>query len=157
MRFTVVGNKIICSRKIIAAGVDDAYRRVVEFDSHVDTVPPHVTARLAPNELAELDLFFADRLRIQSNSTAENILEALPGLLRAATQILGSVGHVNSATYEQLDTSVSEMSAALEIVKPARNGGVTLIKNMRELEAQKERLEDIKQNFRKLNTRAPKP
>ncbi|MFT4583758.1 MAG: hypothetical protein ACI915_004644 [Gammaproteobacteria bacterium] len=148
MKFTVVGNKIICSPKNIPAGDDDGYRRVVvEFDSHVDRIPPHVAARLAHSEIAELEHFLADRRRIQANPTAKNLLEALPGLLREATQILDSVAHVNSATYKQLRTSTSQMSVALENVKPAREGGVTAVKNMSESDAQKERLEHIKQNF----------
>jgi hypothetical protein len=147
MKFTVVGSKIICSRKENTADSDDSFCDVVEFDAHVDTVPPHVVGALAQSEIAELERFFLDRQRIQANSTNKNLLEALPGLLREATETLQSVEHVNSVIFEQLTASVAEINVALEHVETVSGGSPTPTENMRESEAQKERLEDIKENF----------
>ncbi len=147
MKFTVVGNKIICSRKESAAEGDDAFRCVAEFDAHVVAVPPHVTGGLAQSEIAELERFLVDRQRIQANPANKNLLEALPGLLHEAAETLRSAEHVNSEIFEQLTASMAEMNVALEQVKTASSDSPTLTENMRESEAQKERLEDIKLNF----------
>jgi hypothetical protein len=63
MKFTIAGSRIICSRKDNTANAKDAYRRVVEFDAHVESVPPHVAARLTSGELEHLKEFMADRQR----------------------------------------------------------------------------------------------
>lgn len=143
MKFIVAGNKIVCSRKDNTVEENDAYRHVVEFDAHVDSVPPHVAARLTNYEVDQLAAFMADRRRIKANPAEKNMLEALPGLLDEAIEILASVERVNSAMYEQLSASISNMREALESIKPASNGGMTTIKKMSEPEAQKVRLEDI--------------
>lgn len=143
MKFAVAGNKIVCSRKDNTVEENDAYRHVVEFDAHVDTVPPHVAARLSNYEVDHLGAFMADRRRIKANPAEKNMLEALPGLLEEATEILESVERVNSAMYQQLSTSISNMRAALESVKSASKGGLTPIKKMHDSEAQKARLENI--------------
>ena len=147
MKFTVVGNKIICSRNENAVEGDDSFRRVVEFDAHLDTVPPHVLGALTESEIAELESFFVDRERIQANPANKNLLEALPGLLREATDILQSVEHVNRAIFDQLTASIAEINVALEHVETVSDGSPTATESMRESEAQKERLEDIKLNI----------
>ena len=99
------------------------------------------------SEIAELERFLVDRQNIQANPANKNLLEALPGLLREAAETLHSVEHVNSEIFEQLAASIAEMKVALEQVKTVRIDSPTSTKNMRESEAQKERLEDIKLNF----------
>lgn len=147
MKFTVVGNRIICSRTDNTVEDEGAYRRVVEFDAHVDTVPPHVAARLTSHEADQLKEFMADRKRIQANPVETNMLEALPELLSEATEILDSVDKVNSAMYERLSMSIGVLSASLENVRPATKEKLTTLKGMRNSEAQKERLENIKQEL----------
>ena len=80
MKFTVAGNKIICSRDA------DNPIQVVVFDAHLESVPPHVAAKLTRREIEELDHFLSDRKRIQSNPTEANMLEALPKLLAESTK-----------------------------------------------------------------------
>jgi len=147
MKFTVAGSRIICSRPDNTVEEEDFHRRVVEFDSHVDSVPPHVTARLTQGEIEELEHFLADRKRIRANPTEIDMLEALPVLLREARETLDSVDRINEAMYRQLDTSISEMRVALENVRPAPKGSPTRVKKMHDSEVQKKRLEDIKQGL----------
>ena len=147
MKFTVAGNRIICSRTDNTVEDEGVYRRVVEFDAHVDTVPPHVAARLTSHEADRLKEFMADRKRIQANPVETNMLEALPDLLSEAMEILDSVDEVNSAMYERLSMSIAMLSASLENVRPATKGKLTILKGMRNSEAQKERLENIKQEL----------
>ena len=123
------------------------YRQVVAFDAQVDSVPPHVAARLTKREIAELQEFLKDREQIRANPTQKNMLEALPGLLREATEVLESVDRVNKSTYARLTRSLDRLSAALEKVRPVRSGRPTRIRSMRESEAQKERLEDIRKRY----------
>lgn len=147
MRFTVAGSKIICSR--IDRTVEDAdkYRPVVEFDAHLDTVPPHVAARLTQSEVEELEHFLVDRKRIQANPADVNMLEALPELLDEATEILGSVDRLNKTMYRKLHSSIVQLIQTLDNVKPRDKGRVTPIRTMRKSEALKEKLENIKQDL----------
>ena len=140
MRFTVAGSKIICSRKDNTLEDDEAYKRVVEFDAHVDSVPPHVAARLATCEVEELNGFFAERERIQADSGGGNLLEALPGLLRESTDLLNAATSVNKTMYRELSASIRKLRGALDNVKPVSRGEPQPVKGMANSEAQKERL-----------------
>ncbi len=141
MKFTIAGNKIICSRD------NDKLRKVVAFDAHLDSVPPHVAAKLTRREIEELGHFLSDRSRIRSNSTEANMLDALPSLLAESTEALYSSNELERSLHERLSSSVAGLSEALRSVKPRSKARVTLIRGMCESEALKERLADIRQNL----------
>ena len=147
MKFTVAGSKIICSRKDNTVEGADQYRQVVTFDAHVKIVPPHVAAKLVQSEIVELEHFLADRKRIQSNPTEANMLEALPELLAQSTKILHSIDELNGSLHERLCSSLANMTETLQSIKRSPKERVTPIRGMRESEALKERLEDIKQDL----------
>lgn len=147
MKFTVAGSRIICSRKDNTVADDEVYRHVVEFDAHVESVPPHVSAKLIASEIEQLKEFMADRQRIQANPAVINMLEALPGLLEEATDVLSSVERVNETMYSKLAAAIAKTSRALENVKPVSRGKPTPVNSMGSSEAQKERLENIKQEL----------
>jgi len=147
MKFTVAGSKIICSRKDNTVEGADQYRQVVSFDAHVKTVPPHVATKLTQSEIVELEHFLADRKRIQTNPTEANMLEALPELLAESTKVLQSIDEIDGASYQRLQSSLANMAEALQSVRHRPKGRVTPIRGMRESEALKERLEDIKQDL----------
>ena len=147
MKFTVAGNQIICTRDDKTVDGADRLRQVVAFDAHLESVPPHVAAKLTWSEIAELDHFLADRKRIQSNPTEVNMLEALPKLLAESTETVKLANDLDSSLHQRLCSSVAGLTEALQSVRPRSNGRVTLIRSMRESEALKERLEDIKQNL----------
>jgi hypothetical protein len=147
VRFRVAGSKIICSRKDSSIENDEAYKRVVEFDAQVDSVPPHVAARLATCEVEELQCFFAERERIQAGSVEKNLLEALPGLLKESTDILNAAISVNETTYRELSASIRKLRGALNNIKPVSRGELQPLKGMAGSEAQKERLENIKRDL----------
>lgn len=146
MKFTVAGSRIICSRMDNTIADENVYRHVVEFDAHVKSIPPHVSAKLVSSEVEQLREFMADRRRIQANPAVVNVLEALPGLLDKATEALSSVERVNKTMYDRLAAAVAKTSLALDRVKPVPQGEPTPVKNMRFSEAQKERLRNIKQD-----------
>jgi hypothetical protein len=147
MKFTIAGNKIICSRVDNTVEDVDTHRQVVAFDAHLDAVPPHVAAKLTQVEIEELEYFLADRKRIQASPAEVNTLEALPELIGEATDILNSATRLNKTLYQDLCSSVASLAEALDNVKPRKKGGVTPIRRMRESEALKERLENIKQGL----------
>ncbi|MDX1507942.1 MAG: hypothetical protein R3358_06660 [Woeseiaceae bacterium] len=147
MRFTVAGNKVICSRTDNTVEGENKYRQVVEFDAHLDEVPPHVAARLTQGEIEELQEFLEDRKRIQAKPAEVNMLEVLPELIEEATQILHAVNRLNETMYRRLRKSIAEMVDALDNVKPQRNGKASRGHTMRDSEARKERLENIKKNL----------
>ena len=147
MNFTVAGSKVICSRKDNTVAADESYRRVVEFDANVDSVPPHVSAKLIGSEIEQLKQFMNDRKRIQTNSAVKNMLEALPGLLKEAADVLTSVERINESMYNKLSAAIAKMNSALDKVKPVSRDEPTPVDNMRFSEAQKERLENIKQQL----------
>jgi hypothetical protein len=147
MRFTIEGSRITCSRIDNTIGGKKKYRDVVEFDSHVDVVPPHVAAKLTRREIGELEGFLADRKRIQGSPAEVNMLEALPEIICEATDILDSAGRLNNTLYRTLYRSVSNLADALDRVKPKRGGRVMPIRSMRDSEALKERLEKIKRDI----------
>ncbi len=137
MKFTVAGSRIICSRKDNTVADVEAYRRVVEFDAHVESLPAHVSAKLTTSEIEQLKELMADRKRIQANPAAKNMLEALPGLLAEATDVLNSVERVNESMYHRLTVSITNTSRALEKVKPVSQGEPTPAASLRYSEAQK--------------------
>ena len=150
MKFTVSGSQITCSRKNGSVENEDSYRKIVSFDAHLDTVAAHVAARLTPLETNQLEEFLADRRRIHTNPTEQNILEVLPGLLEVATGILESGDSVNDAVYKQLSDSVSTFSEAMEKVDIVSGGGPAALKRMRGSQAQSERLRDIMKGLSRL-------
>lgn len=145
MRFTVAGSKIICSRKDNTADDDETYKRVVEFDAQLGAMPPHVATRLATCEVEELNRFFDERERIQADSVEKNLLEALPGMVQESTDILDAATSVDETTYKELSASIRKLRDALDNVKPVSSGEPQPVKGMRDSEAQKERLENIRQ------------
>lgn len=149
MKFTVAGSRVICSRKDTTRRAEPTYKRVVEFDAHVDSVPPHVAARLTQREIEQLESFIADRRRIRANPAGKNMLEALPGLIEEATGILDSVDQLNAEMCEKLKTSIAALRTALDRVRPADDDDdrLTSVPNMHGSEAQKERLEYIKRGL----------
>jgi hypothetical protein len=147
MKFTVAGNKIICSRNSNTAENANNFRQIVAFDAHLESVPPHVAAKLTKREILELEHFLDDRKRIQASPTKDNMLEALPNLLAETSDALSSVDELDRPLYLRLCSSVADLTAALQSVRPRSKGRVTPIRGMRESEALKERLEDIRQNL----------
>lgn len=147
MKFTVAGSRIICRRKDNTIADEEVYRHVVEFDSQLESAPPHVLAKLIGSEIEQLNEFMADRKRIQANPAVKNMLEALPGLLEEATDILDSVERVNETMYDKLSAAITKMGSALDNVKPVSRGEPTPVNRMGESEAQKERLENIKREL----------
>jgi hypothetical protein len=147
VRFTVAGSKILCSRKDNTVEDDEAYKRVVEFDAQVDSVPPHVAARLATCEVEELNVFFAERERIQADSVEQNLLQAIPGLLQESTDILNAATSVNETMYRELSASINKLRGAMDNVKLVSRGESQPVNRMASSEAQKERLENIKQDL----------
>lgn len=118
MRFTVAGSKIHCSRLDNTVEEGDCYRRVVECDAQVDSVPPHVESRLTVAEVRQFEEFLEDRKRIQANPAEQNMIEAVPELLREATAILESVEQLNKSMYGKLSAAVGMLQLALEDVRP---------------------------------------
>ena len=143
MRFKVAGSRIICSRKDNTSANDDTYRRVVEFDAHLNSIPPHVEAKLTQGEYRQLEEFLADRKRIQGNPATLNMLEALPDLIEETVGILDSVDQLNEVMYRRLCQSLSTLTDALQDVKPRNSGKLTSLRNMQESEALKERLKNL--------------
>lgn len=147
MKFTVAGNKIICSRVDMTVEDDDKHRAVVEFDAHVDTVPPHVAAKLTRREVRELDQFLADRKRLKQDPAEINMLEALPELIGEVTHVLQSAEQLNVALYDRLHVAVADLREALRDVRPQSPGTSEPIRGMRPSEVLKQRLEIIKQEL----------
>lgn len=145
MKFTVAGSKIVCGRIDKTVEEGNTYRPVVEFDLNIDSVPPHVAERLTQGEIEELEHFLADRRRIKAGPADKLMLEALPGLLNEATEILDSVDQVSAAMYKQLITSVGCLWSALDNAKPATNGHVRPDENMRDSKAQEGKSENTEQ------------
>jgi type I site-specific restriction endonuclease len=148
MKFTVAGSKVICSRIDMTIEGDDKHRDVVEFDEQVDSVPPHVAARLTKGEVEELEQFLADRRRLKADPAEINMLEALPELVDEVTDVLRSAERLNIDLYEKIAEAVASLQEALKEVRPKEQGKVTPIRGMRSSEILKQRLENIKQDLR---------
>jgi hypothetical protein len=154
MRFTVAGSRIICSREDnTVEGAENAYRHVVEFDAHVDRVPPHVAARLTRGEVRQLREFLADRRRIRANAPAKNVLEAIPDLLSEAATVLQSVKRIDEPTHAKLVTAISNLGEILDNIKSSteasNDSGIESSRGgaMRQSEALKERLAIIRRDL----------
>ena len=149
MKFTIAGSKIICSR--IDQTVEDCerYRTVVEFDSQVESVPPHVAAKLTRSEIADLESFLEDRKRIKADPLEINMLEALPELIEEVTEGLKSADQLNEDLYERLTRAIDGLTEELGTVSPEKPEGETAtgIRGMHPVEILKERLGHIKQDL----------
>ena len=147
MKFTVAGSRIICSRLDQTIENGDKHRDVVEFDSHVESVPPHVAAKLTTGEIRQLEQFLADRKRIEADPAEINILEALPELIEEVTEVLNSAERLNDALYDRLTESVMHLADALREVRPKRSNKVRRIRGMRSSEVLKQRLDNIRREL----------
>jgi hypothetical protein len=121
MKFVVAGSKIICQRPDNTATGSDVYRHVIEFDADVAVVPPQVAERLTRIEKLELQRFLAERQQISATATEINLVEAVPGLLREATEILRAVDQLNNNLYRQLVKAAADFGDALENARPPRS------------------------------------
>ena len=146
MKFRIAGSKILCSRKDQTVE-GDAYRDVVEFDAKVDSVPPHVAARLTTGEVRDLERFLADRKQIKADPLEINLLEALPELIEEVTDALSSADQLNDDLYERLTTSIAGLTEVLGEVRPRKQGGAASLREMRSTEALKQRLDVIKREL----------
>jgi hypothetical protein len=147
MKFTAAGSKIICSRVDNTVENRTTYRQVVDFDAHVESVPPHVAAKLTQGEIEELEYFLEDRRRIQADPADINMLEALPELIEEVTDALYSANQLNEAIYKRLFASVERLTAALNSVRPRAGNGTRRMQGMRPSEVLKERLKIIKKDL----------
>lgn len=149
MKFTIAGSKIICSR--IDQTVEDGnrYRDVVEFDSQVNSVPPHVAAKLTRSEISDLERFLEDRKRIKADPLEINMLEALPELIEEVTEGLKSADQLNDDLYQRLTRAVDGLTEELGTVSPDKphDDAATGIRDMHPMEVLKERLGHIKQHL----------
>jgi type IV pilus biogenesis protein CpaD/CtpE len=149
MKFTIAGSKIICSRIDQTVEDDDRYRAVVDFDSQVDSVPPHVAARLTRSEIRDLEGFLEDRKRIKADPLEINMLEALPELIEEVTQGLRSADRLNEDLYQRLTAAVDGLTEELGTVSPRKqvDEDAAPIRGMRPMQILKERLGHIKQDL----------
>jgi hypothetical protein len=149
MKFTIAGSKIICSRIDQTVEGSDRYRNVVDFDSQVDSVPPHVAAKLTRSEIRALEGFLEDRKRIKADPLEINMLEALPELIEEVTQGLRSADRLNEDLYERLTAAVEGLTEDRGTVSPEKRPGEDEgpIRAMRPMEILKERLGHIKQDL----------
>lgn len=89
----------------------------------------------------------ADRKRIRANPAVKNMLEALPGLLQEAADILDAVDSVNKSLYRELAASIAKLDDALDKVKPELRRGPIPENGMRHSESQMECVKNIKQDL----------
>ncbi len=143
MEFSFEGNKVVCSRLCEKDG-GSALHDVVEFDAHVDTVPAHVAARLSASETRELELFLADKRRLQAKSDHRVILEALPGLIDRVRGVLDSTCQIDKSLHEQLNEANRRLGVALSEVAIISEEFGSPLKSMGKSEALKKRLDIIK-------------
>jgi hypothetical protein len=149
MKFTIAGSKIICSRIDQTVEGRDRYRDVVDFDSQVHSVPPHVAAKLTRREIRELERFLEDRKRIKADPLEINMLEALPELIGEVTAVLRSADQLNEDLYARLTRAVDGLAEELGTVSPRKSAdnNVTPLRGMRPTDILKERLGHIKQDL----------
>ncbi len=113
MKIEVAGSQIICSRQDNTVADGEVYRPVVAFDLNAKAVPGHVLKKLISSEIEKLEDFMADRMQIQADPGVTNMLEALPDILREATDVLQSVSRVNDTMYNDLTGKIAKMQHAL--------------------------------------------
>lgn len=147
MKFTVVGSRIICARKNNPQVDADGYRYIAEFDAHVTSVPPHVAAKLTAAEVIELAEFLQEREQLQQDTPQRTMIDALPGLLLNGVEVLDDVDELNADTYRRLDDTVTRLRKALQGVTPVSHSTPAALRRMRQADAQKERLERLKQEL----------
>ena len=149
MKFTIAGSKIICSRIDQTVPGGNRFRDVVEFDSQVDSVPPHVAAKLTRSEIHDLEGFLEDRRRLKADPLEINMLEALPELIDEVSQVLRSADRLNEDLYERLTAAVEGLTEQLDNVSPqkASRGDATPLRGMHPTDVLKERLGHIKQDL----------
>jgi hypothetical protein len=112
MRFSFDGLKIVCKRTVNKV-VGETLTDVVEFDAHVDAIPPHVMALLTPSERKELDHFLVEKERLQGTLEDTVVLEALPTLIEKVRGLLATLDRIDEGLHQQLTTSTNRLRDTL--------------------------------------------
>ena len=152
MEFITKGETIHCVRTIKNQDSGkDASIIVASFDAHVNRIAPHVVTKLSPEEVKELELWLKDRtnlqIRLEGQSIEDTILEALPILLKQATQALKDADHLDSMIFHSINERLKELTEALENALQHTVTSRAGLKQMQNSEEQKERLDTIKKDI----------
>lgn len=147
MRIKVAGSKIICCRVDNTVEGAKSYRRVAEFDAHLEAIPPHVVPRLTTAEIGELESFLSERQKIQASSSEVNMLEALLEMIEEVSAFLQSADRLNETMHRRLSAAITDLIKSLDNVKPETDQQDSPIRKMERTEALKERLDNIRRDL----------
>ncbi|MDI3326433.1 hypothetical protein QKW35_18800 [Pontibacterium granulatum] len=124
---------------------------VATFDSAVETIAPHVAAKLSEIEIRELELWLEDRAKLQAelNETPAEIaaLKALPQMIDQACDSLGNLKELDRDTYQALMNAVSHLSDALAQVQNITENARTELNHLQDSEELKEKLDAFKHSI----------
>lgn len=157
MRFIIKGQSVHCIRGEQSFGSDTQTERqqqehvVTTFDSRVDCVPPHVAAALLPEETAQLELWIKDRRmlhkKLKKQSIDTTILEALPGVLRAAKNSLSLTSSLDEELSSEIYKELIEVKKLLEDFDELVQKNSIEVEKMDSSEVLAEQLSVIKKNI----------
>lgn len=142
MQFSFEGSKIVCQRvQQTRKGV--RLIDVAQFDAQVNTVPPHVAAKLSPIEVNDLKSYQIDKVRLQAKAEHRAILEALPTLIEKVRGVLVSVEQLDDKIHQQLTIANDRLSATLLEVQVEQGKRAEVAGSMNAEEALKVQLDVI--------------
>ena len=152
MEFVTDDATIQCIRIVPGhEGSQDTRVVVATFDAAVETIAPHVAAKLSEIEIRELELWLEDRAQLHAElseiPTEIAALQALPQMITQACDSLGSLKELDRDTYQALMNAVSQLSDALAQVQNITEHDRTKLNHLQDSEELKEKLDAFKQNL----------
>jgi len=141
MKFTIEGNRIVCSRAI-NSDVEE-HNAIVDFDANLEVVPVHVEAKLSASEISALRTFLADRKKIHQLPADLINLEVLPEMIMKVVSILERHQNTDLILHRKLTYANDRLTKALLKTGKVGNEKRPELKVMDTGEAFRERLKIV--------------
>ena len=152
MDFINETGKIKCLKEIHTYG-DELPKQVeiASFDELVETVPPHVAAKLSSEEIKQLELWLKEREnlkeKLQEAPLEKTVLETLPALIREAINALDEIDIIDPDLYKDIKLHLSEFDNKLNKLQQLTDDDTLDQNEMNDCEVLKEQLKTINKNL----------
>ncbi len=121
---------------------------VATFGEQIDTVPPHVAAKLAEQEIKELERWLQERSALQAKldeaPVEKTLLETLPTLLQKVTGSLENIDALDMDLFKSIKISLLKLDRKLNDFHTLTEEEILELDTMQDNEVLKEQLITIK-------------
>lgn len=149
MKFVNENSDIKCVRVMTGKTANSAKETVVvTFDHQIETVPPHVAARLSRQEIKELEQWLKERSKLQAvleeSSVEKTLLETLPAFLQETTSALDEINTLDFNLFKSIKLSLLKLDRRLGEFHSVTEKEILDLDAMQDNEVLKEQLDALK-------------